>query len=391
MVISVRVLAPAQGAPVRHEERGVEAMMLRCKGLRSFAVVSIVCAALGVAACGDSNNSNTGTAATTGTAAGTGTAAAGAGNGEKVNIAQLTTQLDNTYTQGHIAGVKQAVDADGNASVKVFNSNFQPNVQVRQCNDAVTSGQYNAIVIQVVTGTSVIPCVKRAIAKGIKVVSIDNAIGPSFDTLEPQVEGVSGTVTVPSPYDVARITKQLDVACEGKDPCRLVQIIGVPGFGYDAARDALLDTELKSRPNVKLLTRQPGLFQEAVSYKAMRTILQAHPDFDVLLTAGDQMTLGAEKALNEANKTLGPDGIRVISTGLSTEAAPKIKSGEWQASGVMLPITTGKIGAEIAIKAVRGIEQSPEETQVIPPETVIPGGEVTKDNVDQVTPEYASR
>lgn len=335
--------------------------------------------AVALSACGSSSDDTTSSTGATGSS--------GASD-KAVSIAMLVPQLNNTYTQANIKGAEGAAKAAGNATVKVFNSNFQPSVQVSQCNDAVSSGQYDAIVMQPIVGSSVIPCVKRAKAKDIKVVAIENAVGPSFDTLKPQVDGVVGSVFVPATYEADRVLKQLYAAC-GDAPCEVAQLIGVAGFGFDAARDAHIDEALKDHPNIKIVSRQPTGFLEAKATTEMKTILQAHPDINVLLTSGDQIALGAQKAIEQSGKKVGEDGIKVILTGAAEETIPKIKDGEWYASGVMMPITTGRTGAEIAVKSVRG--EPIANSEVLVPETIVKGGEITKDNVDQVKPEYAAR
>ena len=87
----------------------------------------------------------------------------------------------------------QAVASDNHATLKVFDANNSPQTQYSQLQDAITSGQYNGIIVQPIFGTGLIGLVKQAISKGIKVVNLDQILGPDLSTDKPQVPGCRRT------------------------------------------------------------------------------------------------------------------------------------------------------------------------------------------------------
>ena len=77
----------------------------------------------------------------------------------------------------------------GGAKVTVFDAANDPKKQLSQLQTAIASGQYQAIIVQPIYGPQLIPTVKQAISKGIKVVNIDQILGTNPGTAAPPVKG----------------------------------------------------------------------------------------------------------------------------------------------------------------------------------------------------------
>jgi ribose transport system substrate-binding protein len=82
-------------------------------------------------------------------------------------------------------------------------------------------------------------------------------------------------------------------------------------------------------------------------------LLQANTDLDVLATSGDQMTTGAEIAVNDAGLVPGTD-ILLIGGGGSCPGVAAVSEGRWFGTTIDVPRDEGVRGAEIAIGWVRG-------------------------------------
>src|SRR5580693_5713364 len=93
-----------------------------------------------------------------------------------------------------LAAATQAVASDNNATLKVVDANNSPQTQYSQLQDVITSGQYSGIILQPMFGTGLISLVQQAIAKGIKVVNMDQVLGPNYSTDAPQVNGLAANV-----------------------------------------------------------------------------------------------------------------------------------------------------------------------------------------------------
>jgi ribose transport system substrate-binding protein len=95
-------------------------------------------------------------------------------------------QGNTSYNQASAEKATEVATAKG-ATISVLSGDFDPSKQFSQCQDAITTGRYNAFVIYPVDGAGILPCVRQAIAAGIKVVALDSPLGPEFK-IEPQVE-----------------------------------------------------------------------------------------------------------------------------------------------------------------------------------------------------------
>jgi ribose transport system substrate-binding protein len=132
--------------------------------LRGTTLTAMTAAALALAACSSSS--------TTTTSASSSSPAA-----KHLSIAYLSFAVENSYDAPMLAAA-QAVAADNNATLKVFDANNSPQTQYSQLQDAINSGQYQGIIVQPIFGTGLTSLVKQAISKGIKVVNMDQILGP---------------------------------------------------------------------------------------------------------------------------------------------------------------------------------------------------------------------
>jgi hypothetical protein len=106
----------------------------------------------------------------------------------------MSFAVENSFDAPMLAAA-QAVADDNHATMKVFDANNSPQTQYSQLQDVINSGQYNGIIVPPIFGTGLVSLVKQAIAKGIKVVNMDQILGPNLSTDGPQVPGLSANVT----------------------------------------------------------------------------------------------------------------------------------------------------------------------------------------------------
>jgi ribose transport system substrate-binding protein len=125
----------------------------------------------------------------------------------------------NSFAQATYAGVKEEA-AKHNVEVKFFDPNFDSAKQVSQIQNAVTSGQYQAFVVQANDGNAVVPPIREAIDAGITVVGEFTPIGTKYDTIEPQVPGMIFVGEPPTENGTALGEMGVD-ACKGVDPCNV--------------------------------------------------------------------------------------------------------------------------------------------------------------------------
>ncbi|HWI21124.1 MAG TPA: sugar ABC transporter substrate-binding protein [Baekduia sp.] len=290
-------------------------------------------------------------------------------------IAYLTYSYQD-YQQTEQAGMEEAVSKDG-GSVKSFNANFDPGMQQKQCLDVITSRRYNAIVLSPVSSPTAVGCVKAAKNAGVPVITLEGAVGNDPSKLEPQVEGVVGVVALPPNEGGQTLSQLVALACDGKDPCKVIADL-IPGDVYGEA----YDKAISATPGVKIVQRINSMYDNTRMQKAMPDALSAHPDADVLITIGDNTAVAALPAIKDAGLT---GKIKVIGAGGSRQGAAGVKDGQLFATAGTWPRLAGTIAGGMAVKAVNGQKIDPVSVnaqKINKPELV------TKENVDQFKPEW---
>jgi ribose transport system substrate-binding protein len=156
---------------------------------------------------------------------------------EPVDVAFFGFAAANGFAQATWAGV-QAAAAEMCATARFFDPNFDSATQVAQIQDAITSGEFEAFVIQSNDGNSVVPVVEEAVEAGIVVVGEFTPIGTDYDSIEPQVEGMTSYVGTSIVDNGAGLAELGLMACEslGVDPCQVAYLQGFRALPLDNAR-----------------------------------------------------------------------------------------------------------------------------------------------------------
>ncbi len=341
--------------------------------VHSFRAAMMLCFALVVAltACGsDSDNSGTSGGSTTSDTSSlteappgwkTGTpnarevAFASADNAKSVRIAVLSASASNAYWHQIDVAAKEVAKAR-NAKVDVFDAEFDPAKQQAQFQDALATGRYDAYIVIAVDGVALIPLVKQAVESGAKVVATgDLALGTRFDTSEPQVDGMAGSVNTTN----KAIAERLGKPCyRGRRRATMpARSRGFPQGATTPAEEAASRTGgslrdvIEPHSNIELVAVQNGEFLADSAKTAASDILTAHKDLDVFVTAGDQMAYGAQLAIEDRNKT---GDVQTIGLGASFQGVEQVKAGEMFGTVPLLPYDDGLYSADIALRAVRG-------------------------------------
>jgi ribose transport system substrate-binding protein len=334
--------------------------------------------AIAAAGCGSSDDGDGATTASSGSS--TATAAATTGSSEKAaNVAYLPYAYTD-FLQAEQEGIKEAV-TPGGGSVKVFNANFDPQKQIQQCNDAVTSGRYNAIVLAPVEGPSGVPCVTAAKAAGIPVVSIESAVGTDPDDLNPQVDGVVASIVFSPKSNAAKLVKIAKLACQDLDPCNIIAEVATP---TDTFTNVAVDEVAKQVPNAKILQKVSGQYDPSVIAKAFPDALAAHPEANVFLSAADSQALAVVPAV----KSAGREGeIRLLGNGGSRLGVKGVEDGTLFATVGNWPKQGGVKAGEFAIQAVNGqtIDQPGVDALELDSPDII-----TKETAKDFTPEWGA-
>ncbi|MGB6581239.1 MAG: sugar ABC transporter substrate-binding protein [Streptosporangiaceae bacterium] len=349
---------------------------LRRISRRSAALAAATVAGIALAACGSSSgSSSTGTSSSA-------SASSGSSSSKPLNLAYLSFAVENSYDAPMLAAA-QAVASDNHATMKVFDANNSPQTQYAQLQDVISSGQYNGIILQPIFGTGLTGLVKEAISKGIKVVNMDQILGPNLSTDAPQVAGLSANVTF-VPTDIGTKLGMLVVqACQAKNlnPCQVGYLYDIKASALDVAVYGAFSKAIAADPAVKIVAQGQSFFSPTTGLTAVQDMLTAHPDLN-LIVGSDQGIEGGAQAVQAAHRT---GQVILVGYGASAAALAGVTSGAWYADVAQAPASEGRLAVQALVAALRTGKSS----GGIDPVAQLPdGGVVTKANVSQFTAEW---
>jgi ribose transport system substrate-binding protein len=326
---------------------------------RSVAVAAVAVLAGGLVACSDDPASTD--------------------NDRELRIAYLSFAVANSYDAPMLAAARAVADQN-NAVVEVFDAANNPDTQFQQFQNAISSGNFDGILLQPIVGSALVALVEQAIEAGIKVVNIDQILGADYTTDEPQVEGLSGNVVfIPS-----RIGTQLGElavqACASinASPCNTAFIHDIKASTLGAALHTAFTAAIAGSP-VTVVAEGESFFTPGIALGAVQNILAAQSDLD-LIVGSDQGLQGATQAMTAASRT-----VLLLGYGGSAAGLNYVRAGTSFADVVQAPASEGQLGMEALIRAIR----TGENAGAINPVGELPNdGIATRDNVDEFVPEW---
>jgi ribose transport system substrate-binding protein len=335
---------------------------------RSAALAAVAAAGLALAAC--SSSSSTPSSSASGSAA------------KPLNIAYLSFAVENSYDAPMLAAA-QAVAADNNATLKVFDANNSPQTQYSQLQDAINSGQYDGIIVQPIFGTGLTSLVKQAIAKGIKVVNMDQILGPDLSTDKPQVPGLSANVAFVPTEIGTKLGNLVLQACQAHNlsPCKVGYLYDIKASALDVAIHGAFAKAIAADPAVTVTAQGQSFFSPTVGLTAVQNMLQANPSLN-LIVGSDQGIEGGAQALATAHKT---GKVILVGYGASAAAIAGVASGAWYGDVAQAPASEGRLAVIAMIKALR---QGKSSGGIDPVAGLPDNGIVTKANASQFTAEW---
>jgi ribose transport system substrate-binding protein len=260
-------------------------------------------------------------------------------------IAFLSFAVANSYDAPMLAAAKAVAKRQG-ASVTVFDAANDPKKQLSQLQTAISSKQYDGIIVQPIFGPQLIPTINQAIKAGIKVVNVDQILGANPGTAKPPIKTLSGNVVFVQTEIGKKQGRLVNQACAAlkANPCKVGFLYSVKVSSLDTAIRKGFDQVTKGH-GIDVVAEGETFYNPATALKAAQTMLQSQPDLHVIVGA-DQGATGAQQALGGKDVTLigyGGGGVGLKAVG----------SGAWFGTVVQRPATEGRLGMQCVIKAVR--------------------------------------
>jgi ribose transport system substrate-binding protein len=299
-------------------------------------------------------------------------------------IALFNPLGNNDYILAAERGVRSIIEAAG-GTVTAFDAGFDPAEQMNQLQDAVTAGIYDAFIVYSVDNVGMTVGADEAAAAGIPLIALDAPINADRRTLVPHAT-VAAQIARTGVGDGSQIGRAIVMACEGVDPCPVAFLIGFQGFPLDLDRLEAIEDLIAAYDHIDIVAVAAGQYVADGGFAAATDMLQANPRIRVIASVGDQMTLGAEQAVEDAGLV---DSVRLIGNGASRDGYDAVAAGRWFATVANIPFTNGQIAAQLALQAIDGtlVIRSVDMYDQSPP---IPssGAVITRDNVGDFEPQW---
>lgn len=180
------------------------------------------------------------------------------------------------------------------AGVDYVESDLKSDKQIANIEDLITKG-VDAIITTPISPTALIPTLKKARAKGIKVILLASTIrSQDYDAL----------VTVDD-VDFGRVGAQwLAEKLGGKG--KIIVLNGVPGISVSDDRWKGAKSVFDKYPGISVVATAPANWDYAQAKVAASNLLAANPHIDGIWSQGGSMTLGAIDAFEAAQRPLVP-------------------------------------------------------------------------------------
>lgn len=206
----------------------------------------------------------------------------------------------------------------------------------KQTNDIedLVSRNISVLIVNPVDSDAVAPAVKDAVAKGIKVVSVDRVVNGVEVDCAIASDNVAGAAAA-TEYLVSLVG-------EGAEVAELQGVSGASatidrGEGFHSVADEKLD----------VVSSQTANFNRSEGMTVMENMLQANPDIQGVFAHNDEMALGAIEAV-------GGKEIVVVGFDATDDALTAVSAGRMAATVAQKPDLMGATAVETAVKLIAG-------------------------------------
>lgn len=263
-----------------------------------------------------------------------------------LNVGFFGFAKSNAFAQGVFLGVQQAAKAN-NAEATFVDSNFNAQTQVQQIQDAITSHQFDVMVVQANDNQALVAPLTQAVKAGITVVTEFSIVGNKFDTFEPQIPGTISIVDMPTSNGKAlgEMAKQA-CATVTADICQVAYLEGFKSLPLDNARTDAAKAELATDPKIKLVASVEGGYTADEGRKAFQDVSQANPGLNVVI--------GSSQAISGAAQAAGQTDIKFIGNGASKSNVEAVRSGKWFGIYINDTVKDGVKATELGLAKARG-------------------------------------
>lgn len=281
----------------------------------------------------------------------TGSKASGASGAIGLSISTQNNPFFVTLAEGAKKAAKQA-----GVPLTVVDASDDATKQVSDIEDLV-SKNVSVLIVNPVDSDAVTGAVEAAIAKGVRVISVDRVVNGVDIDCQIASDNVAG----------AELATQYIVDTLGEN-VKTAELVGTSGASASIDRSQGFHNIADKK--LKVVASQTADFDRTQGMTVMENMLQADSSIQAVFAGNDEMALGAVEAISGAKKD-----VLVVGFDATDDAIEAIKQGRMGATIAQQPALIGSTAVENAIRLTKG-ESIPKE---IPVEVTL----ITKDNVDK--------
>jgi fructose transport system substrate-binding protein len=288
-----------------------------------------VAATLGVAACGDSNNSSSG------------------GGSGAVKVGLITkTETNPFFVKMKLGAQKEAAAKGATLSTAAGKFDGDNASQVTAIENMVASG-VKGILITPSDTKAIVPAVEKARAKGVLVIALDTPTDPqsAVDALFATNNFTAGELI--GKYAKANLAgKTPKIATLDLAPGITVGVLRHNGFlsGFGAATVDDKATTQATAPSV--VCSQDTAGDQAKGQTAMENCLQKEPGINLVYTINEPAALGAYTALKAAGKD---KDVMVVSVDGGCVGTKAVQEGKIAATSQQYPLKMAELGVDAVV------------------------------------------
>ena len=252
----------------------------------------------------------------------------------KGTIGLSVSTQNNPFFVTLVDGAEEAAAKLG-VSLSVADAGDDVSKQVADIEDLV-SKNISVLIVNPVNSDAVTGAVETALAKGVRVISVDRAVNGVEIDCQIASDNVMGA-ELATQYIVDTLGERVKVA----------ELQGISGASAAIDRSAGFHNVADSKLTV--VGSQVADFDRTKGMSVMENMLQANGDIQAVFAANDEMALGAMEAIAGAGKD-----IMVVGFDATDDAIESIKAGKMAATVAQQPALIGSTAVENAVKLING-------------------------------------
>ena len=254
------------------------------------------------------------------------------GNGSiGLSISTLNNPFFVTLAEG-----AEAAAAKLGAELSVVDAGDDVTKQVSDVEDLIAKG-ISVLIINPVDSDAVTGAVEAALAKGVRVISVDRAVNGVEIDCQIASDNVLG----------AELATQFIVDTLGEG-AKVAELEGVPGASAAIDRSAGFHNIADAK--LEVVAKQTANFDRTQGMSVMENMLQANGNIQGVFAANDEMALGAVEAIAGAGKD-----IVVVGFDATDDAIAAIREGRMDGTIAQQPALIGKTAVENAYNLTHGV------------------------------------